>query len=478
LEDSNYKLIIVAALGLGGVVAFLLSRNPGRDGLLLFLAALGLGYRTVSWTRAIRIQPAEIAILLVVLITLGKRAATRPGVKVHTFPAWLWALVPFMILAALPRSGNPFPWDVQLAECINVILVFPVFAAVRAVLAEATNDGVDPRRLRPAGMSSAAGSRITPAGRGNWRPVIAMFYLMATGVAVLGILEQIYPGIKGLMPGFVTNTEGSESDGGFIRAGFSFYGSPIAVFLCILAVPFSLVLWQWWRSLVVRLIILGGAGLQLGGIYISGYRSMWLLTAVLASIFMLGQRLYIVAILVPLVAVLGQQYMPTAVKDRLGTLEKIMEGRPEDSSGEKRLERIKGAYAATVENPLGGGWASAGWAHSDFLQISANLGVIPGVIFLGGYLHTLVSLGMRLRVPALSPEAKQLGFALLLSFVAVGQMLAVQGVEFQSFTIMPVWLLWAMVHTWLWQTAPQTQQSPSLAVRRRLPSMVASQASS
>ena len=38
--------------------------------------------------------------------------------------------------------------------------------------------------------------------------------------------------------------------------------------------------------------------------------------------------------------------------------------------------------ASIASHPLGTGWGSQGWVHSDFLQISATIGIIPGVIFL------------------------------------------------------------------------------------------------
>ena len=37
-------------------------------------------------------------------------------------------------------------------------------------------------------------------------------------------------------------------------------------------------------------------------------------------------------------------------------------------------------------------------------------------------------------------------------------MLAVQGVEFHSFTILPLWLIWAATDVWLIQAAPTTQR--------------------
>src|SRR5262249_38958227 len=140
-------------------------------------------------------------------------------------------------------------------------------------------------------------------------------------------------------------------------------------------------------------------------------------------------------------------FLPEETRGRLASLEKVMEGNPDDTSGIKRKERIEGAFAAVVENPLGYGWASAGGVHSDFLQVAANLGLFAGLVLLFGYLHMLFGLGTRVLRAGPGDDMAPLGFSLFLSFLVVGQMLAVQGVEFLPFTILPLWLVWALSHT-------------------------------
>ena len=121
-------------------------------------------------------------------------------------------------------------------------------------------------------------------------------------------------------------------------------------------------------------------------------------------------------------------------------------------AGSRRQEAVQFALEDIAKNPFGGGWAYAGWVHSDFLQVSANLGLAAGIFLLCGYLYTLFRLGTRLAVHATS--ANRPSGWLLLSFLVVGQMLAVQGVEFHSFTILPLWLVWAVTEVWLVQTEP------------------------
>ena len=83
--DDSYKLVIVAVLGLAGAAAFFTGKDQPRNGFLLFVAALALGFRTLSITESLRIHPAEIALLLVLLISVGGRPA-GDGTKAAPLP--------------------------------------------------------------------------------------------------------------------------------------------------------------------------------------------------------------------------------------------------------------------------------------------------------------------------------------------------------------------------------------------------------
>jgi O-antigen ligase len=107
---------------------------------------------------------------------------------------------------------------------------------------------------------------------------------------------------------------------------------------------------------------------------------------------------------------------------------------------------------SVIETPFGRGWSSAGWVHSDFLQVAANLGLIAGLIFLGGYIYTLLRFGRRLLPYLREPEQGDLGLSLLLAFVAAGGLLATQGVEVLPQLVLPVWFVWTLVEVWLHQT--------------------------
>ena len=54
-------------------------------------------------------------------------------------------------------------------------------------------------------------------------------------------------------------------------------------------------------------------------------------------------------------------------------------------------------------------------------------------------------------------EHGDLGFSLLLSFIAVGGLLGMEGVSVLPQLILPVWFIWVLVEVWLRQTADQPE---------------------
>ena len=142
-------------------------------------------------------------------------------------------------------------------------------------------------------------------------------------------------------------------------------------------------------------------------------------------------------------------------EERVASTFAVLQGAPIDHSALVRKERALEALDAAFSAPLGRGWASAGWVHSDFLQIAVNLGVIAALIFIGGYLFTFWRLAVIVKTSAQFPrdETAELGFSLFLSFIVVGGLLATQGVEVLPQLILPVWFIWALVEVWLRQSS-------------------------
>jgi O-antigen ligase len=129
-----------------------------------------------------------------------------------------------------------------------------------------------------------------------------------------------------------------------------------------------------------------------------------------------------------------------------------LRGHPTDSSARDRINRAQNAFDEMLAVPLGNGWTSAGWVHSDFIQVGANLGVAAGLIFLGGYLFTLARLFRRVLSERAAGHA-DIEVALFLSFISAGGILATQGVEVLPQLILPVWFVWVLVEVWLIRSA-------------------------
>ena len=78
-------------------------------------------------------------------------------------------------------------------------------------------------------------------------------------------------------------------------------------------------------------------------LYISGYRSMWLLFGVQVVFFILLKKKYGLGIIVVCLALASYGLLPQEAKDRLHSLEMVLRGNPEDidTSGVKRWDRAE-----------------------------------------------------------------------------------------------------------------------------------------
>jgi len=280
------------------------------------------------------------------------------------------------------------------------------------------------------------------------------FFFASTWIALMGVIEYWFPQVTRLFPAFMSQPNPVTTADGFSRAQFSFWGGATATFVCVLALPSALALTKWWPYWFHRAAIAAASALQIIAIYIGGYRSIWLLVliqVVIACLLGIRKGGAAVASLCLAVALLGYQFIPNTSERAFSGIA-ALQGRPIDSSAMDRLDRAWGAWNQVWHSPFGSGWSSAGWVHSDFIQVAANLGIIAGLIFLGGYIYTLLRLTRRLLPHLRTGEHGDLGFALLLSFVAAGGLLAMEGVEVLPQFVLPVWFVWTLVEVWLQQT--------------------------
>ena len=420
---SYRELIVAFAALIGGVVVF--GREWGiRFGFVLWALTLALGYRTLHYTPDLTIHPSEILLWLLFFCILAHRelvAITRIA-----FPFWMWLLVPFCVLAWWPLIAGDAPWDKMLNEFRSFLLLVPLMIVGPVVL----------QRQR------------------YWRYLLLAFFFASTWIALMGVIEYWFPEVTKLFPAFMSQPDPVTTADGFARAQFSFWGGATATFVCVLALPSAIALAKWWPQWFHRVAIAAASALQILGIYIGGYRGIWLvllIQVVIACLLGIRKGGAAIALVCIVVALAGYQFIPKTSERAFSGIA-ALQGRPIDSSAMDRLDRAAGAWNQVYHSPFGSGWSSAGWVHSDFLQVAVNLGIFAGLIFLGGYIYTLLRLGRRLLPYLRTGEQGHLGFALLLSFIAAGGLLAMEGVEVLPQFVLPVWFVWVLVEVWLRQT--------------------------
>ena len=93
-------------------------------------------------------------------------------------------------------------------------------------------------------------------------------------------------------------------------------------------------------------------------------------------------------------------------------------------------------------------------------KIKCKLTILAGLIFVGGYLYTLLRLTRR-TLERLHTSEGDLVLTLLLSFVGAGGLLAMQGVEVLPQMVLPVWFVWSLVDIRLRQTSEARELSYS-----------------
>jgi hypothetical protein len=421
---SFRDLIIVAAALVLGVIALNGERGI-QYGFALWVLTLALGYRTIALTPNLHIHPSEILLWVLMASICAHRQLVTSSRLI--FPLWIWLMIPFWVLAWWPLIAGNAAWDSMLNEFRNFLLLIPLMIVATVVLRQPN----------------------------NWRRLLLALFLAGTWIAVLGILEFWVSGISGLFPAFMTNPSAG-TIGGFERAMFSFWGGPMATFVCALSLPMGIVAVRWWPATWQRAVIIGSSIAQVIAIYIAGYRSIWLVMVVeilLACLLSLKRQRVTIAAACLVVIIGGYQFVPQAGHQRAFSGIEALRGRATDSSAKDRINRAEGALNQMLAAPLGNGWSAAGWVHSDFIQVGANLGLLAGLIFFGGYLYTLARLLRRVLSEPRTDGQGDFGVSLLLAYISAGGILATQGVEVLPQLVLPVWFVWVLVEVWLQQPA-------------------------
>lgn len=427
----SYRDVIVMSGVLAGLLVFAAGNRGLKVGMVFLVATFALGYRTMKVVPTLTVHPSELVLWGVFVLPIVQPANWRQNKIKIWLPYWLVLFIPFWIFAWFRGLNAGLRWEEMFNEFRNFLLLIPLFIITEMVLANRT----------------------------NWRPVLLTFYYVGTWIAGMGVIEYVFPGIKNIFSAFITTPEAHDSPEGFARAIFSFWGTPAATFILVLSAPMAVVLWGWWSKLWQRVLTLLALILQVCGIYIGGYRSMWMVFAVEFLVFAILRRKAVVAAGALLLSLLGAWLLPTQAQERALSGIYLVAGNPQhtDTSGIKRWGRMTTAFADALSQPIGQGWAASGWVHNDFVQVAANLGLLAGLLFIAAFLFTFCRLLQRVLINA-APDDLQLGLALLLAFIGAGVILAFEGVEVVTQLVLPVWFIWVLVEVWLRQR-PKLRES-------------------
>ena len=384
---------LVILFTIAGIRSILLTNNGVEKSLQWIIFAFILGYRTFEPIPGLKLHPIEVFVFASII-----RIIVSSPPKYFKMPLNITLLgiffVTFFILDCLTRYNQ-----YALLEFKNAILLLMIFFVIQHIQIKKVY-------------------------------IIRLFkiYLFSASIiSSLGILEFLFPSFMSSLFGYQDETVLIDQTISFSRLAFLFWGSHLAanlippVFLILLLLKAEKDPIANNNSFLTFLIII-----NLFAIYLSGNRISWLVLTVLliATLFQYRSSLlpnmksYILLVTISFVAYIYSQ----PVEGRYISTFKALTGQIDtrfDSSGGVRLARAKIAMASIASHPLGTGWGSQGWVHSDFLQISATIGIIPGVIFLFVPLFILLRC-YRCYLTAI-PEQKTVFFVLcgLLIFIII-----------------------------------------------------------
>lgn len=424
----DFEIIFALAILLVGITSLWLGEQGIRLSFLALVLMFALGWRRITIASGVAIHPlipficVLFGFLVVKVVVIERRHMQwRVPLSLLLFSLfWWWGL-----LVAGFSGAEPIPF---VLEFLNFVILLPLFAIMYFVLTD----------------------------QAYWKWTLSVFYGVGVLIATLGIAESV-----GLLPGALSTAEVIITSDGYARATFAFFGGPAAVLLCVLALPAAPLIWVWFPQWYFRLALLATIVIQLYAIYISGTRAAWLMVVILFIALMQMKRGWL-GVMIACACLAGTvPFLPPAVESRLYSLVDFDErGSLVDTSNQKRADRYQEAVDAMLTRPTGVGWSNAGWVHSDFLQVGANLGIVAGLLFMGWYAVTLLQgwwAVMLRRDTFLLPS-------LVASQVCVGVILVFEGVQVLTQYIVPTWFIWVLVHVRLDQlrslaadtTTPQT----------------------
>ena len=438
----NYQDVVTALVGITALV-IALQRRGLEIGFLLWIGMFAIGYRTtdfhvptfMDWvltggsmsrhymitgeTPIITIHPLSVIIIGLGCLLILQRANQR------TFswqmPTLMLPFSIFWVLGWVQGAFFGYRWFNMFPELLVFLLMPPIFLVTTNLLQKES----------------------------FWKPVAVVFFAVGSLIAALGLLEFLVPGIRDAVPGFITTSDDISflAQDGFTRAEFSFWGHGAAIFMAAFGICLVIPMWNWFPKRWQRILMVIAVALDLGGIYIAGWRSLWLLAPLVLLALLSARRNWAGVAVFLVIAYIGFTLLPTTAQERIQTAVSAVQGNYQDTSSQDRALRLQEALDLLAKNPLGMGWSGAGWVHNDFLQVSADLGIAAGALFVLWYLSTLVALWRR-NLQVHDP----LILGLFGCFLFIGGLMLTQQLINLPQTGLPLWFTWALATVRLRQT--------------------------
>ena len=413
--------LLVIGFTVLGIRDILLTKNGLENSLNWVISAFLLGYRTFEPVPGLKLHPIELFIYACIIRIIISNAVKYREMSLAISLLGIFFIAYFFIDFL---TGYHFMVLLEFKNAFLLILIFFITQHIHF-------------------------------SKSYFVRLLKYYLLTASLISILGIIEYLFPSFMSSIFGFESEPINNFESVFFSRLAFLFWGSHLAANLIAPVFPILLLLKVekdpiTRKNYVLSFLVL----INLIAIYLSGNRIAWLILTVLlmSTIFKFRSFLlpymksYTLLVTVGFVAYVYSQ----PVEGRYLSTFKALTGQIDtrfDSSGGERLARAKIAIASTASHPLGTGWGSQGWVHSDILQISATLGIIPGVLFLFAPLSLLLR-SYRCYLTAI-PEQKTIFFVLFGLLIYIIISLSLNGNIFLVQCGAPLFLLWALTYAFI-----------------------------
>lgn len=413
--------LLVIGFTLIGIRSILFTNNGLDKSLQWIIFAFILGYRTFEPIPGLKLHPIEIFVYASIIRVIVSSPPKYLKMPLNISLLGIFFLT-FFIIDCLSRYNQ-----YVLLEFKNAILLCMIFFIIQHI---------ETKKVYIIGL-------------------LKSYLFSASIISILGIFEFLFPSMVAALFGYQNESVFMGESIFFSRLAFLFWGSHLAANL-IPPVFLILLLLKTEKDPIVKnnsyltFLVL----INLFAIYLSGNRISWLILTVLLIATISQYRGYLLPYLKSYILLITISFVvyiySQPVEGRYISTFKALTGEIDtryDSSGGVRLARAKIAMASIVSNPLGTGWGSQGWVHSDILQISATIGIIPGVIFLFAPLFLFLR-SYRCYLTAI-PEQKTVFFLLcgLLIYIIIS--ISLNGNIFLVQCGAPLFLLWALTYAYV-----------------------------